>query len=304
MRTVCISSIFAEFLPAEGFTGKLTDLTQKRFVVFLMTQYGCGGLIWKRRQIDRFHKIREQKGSEFPQSSMESSVAMCHRFRPILVLAFLLTAALTHAAFGQTAGASHAANSENWNGWYYQGPAGWRAQATPEAMVFTPAQAGSLNRMRLLAPEPMQGTLSDWFTNVSRREASSYRSFHLNAMQQASTVHGKPRVYCTGQAINAHGQQLVISYEGVESLDGKGLLMATEFETLSSFRYLALYGKFVASLEPGSAERAAKRNQPSQDANQPAPGSRHHRETDQTDKPGTQLRSNQKLGDQPAQPKL
>lgn len=236
---------------------------------------------------------------------------MCHRLRQIFVIAFLLTAAaLAHAASGQASGTSHAVNSESWNAWYYQTPAGWRAQATPEAMVFTPEQSGSLNRMRLLAPEPMQGTLSEWFTNVSRREASSYRSFHLNATQQASTVHGKPKIYCTGQAINAQGQQMVISYMGVESLDGKGLLMATEFETLSSFRYLAMYGKFVASLEPGTAERAmtnhpAKHNQPSQDSNQQAPGSRHHRETDQTDKPGTQLKSSQKpsTGDQPAQPK-
>ncbi len=232
---------------------------------------------------------------------------MCHRLRQILVIAFLLTAAaLAHSALGQTAGASHAPNSESWNGWYYQTPSSWHAQVTPEAMVFTPAQPGSLNRMRLLAPEPMQGTLSEWFMNVARREASGYKSFHLNSVQQASTAHGKPRVYCTGQAINAQGQQLVISYEGIESLDGKALLMATEFETMSSFRYLALYGKFVASLEPGSAERATT-NHPaksSQDANQPEPGSRHHRETDQTDKPGAQLRSNQKPGDQPAQPKL
>lgn len=232
---------------------------------------------------------------------------MCHRLQQRFVLAFLLTAAaLAHGVFAQTSGASHAANSESWNAWYYQTPSGWQSHATPEAMVFTPQQPGSLNRMRLLAPEPMQGTLSEWFMNVSRREASGYKSFHLNSVQQGSTVHGKPKIYCTGQAINAQGQQLVISYMGVESQDGKGLLMATEFETLSSFRYLALYGKFVASIEPGTAERTmtnhpAKHNQPSQDANQPAPGSRHHRETDQTDKPGSQLKSSQKpaTGDQP-----
>lgn len=232
---------------------------------------------------------------------------MRFRFRQILVLAALLTAAASVPhAFGQGSGATHAANAERWNGWYYLTPAGWHAQATPEAMVFTPAQPGSLNRMRLLAPEPMQGTLSDWFMNVSRREASGYKSFHLNSAQQASTVHGKPRIYCTGQAINAQGQQLVISYEGIESLDGRGLLMVTEFETLSSFRYLATYGRFVASLEPGLVEHAAM-NRPakrSQDANQPDPGSQHHRETDQTNKPGTQLRSTQKPADQPTQPKL
>lgn len=261
----------------------------------------------KDRQSDRFYGIREQKRGEFPQGVMESSIAMRQCVRQILMFAGLLTAAapLT-SALGQ--GATHAANSESWNGWYYQTPVGWRAQATPEAMVFTPAQPGSLNRMRLLAPEPMQGSLSEWFMNVSRREASGYKSFHLNSAQQASTVHGKPRIYCTGQAINAQGQQLVISYEGVESLDGKGLLMETEFETLSSFRYLAMYGKFVASLEPGTTERAmvnhpAKHNQPSQDANQPAPGSRHHRDTDQTDKPGTQLHTTPKPTDQPVPPK-
>ncbi|MFC5862724.1 hypothetical protein ACFPT7_10520 [Acidicapsa dinghuensis] len=233
---------------------------------------------------------------------------MRYRFRKILVLTVLLMAVRGQFAFSQGSSASHAANSETWNGWYYQTPAGWHAQATPEAMVFIPAQPGSLNRMRLMAPEPMWGTLSEWFMNVSRREASGYKSFHLNSAQQASTVHGKPRVYCTGQAINAQGQQLVISYEGIESLDGKGLLMATEFETLSSFRYLATYGRFVASLEPGTVEHAmanhsARRN-PSQDANQPPPGSQHHRETDQTNKPGTQLRSTPKASDQQSQPKL
>lgn len=225
---------------------------------------------------------------------------------------WLKVVCLAIALSGLPAVAQNAQSTPQWNGWFYYGPAGWKAQATAEALVFTPEQPGSLNRMRLLAPEPMQGTLSEWFMNVSRREASSYRSFHLNAVQQGSTAHGKPKIYCTGQAVTAQGQQLVISYMGIESLDGKGLLMATEFETLSSFRYLGTYGAFVRSLEPGTAgrsiaerrggdkpaaERPANRPQPAHDSNEPAPGSRHHRETDQTDKPNPNCAPSAPQGD-------
>lgn len=182
--------------------------------------------------------------------------------------------------------------SQSWNGWFYQTPPGWQAQPTPKEMDFVPAQAGPINRMRLLAAEPVQGSLSDWFMNVTRREASAFRNFHLNAVQQGTTVHGKPKVYCTGQAVTQSGQQVVISYMGVLSLDGQGLLMVSEFETLSSFRYLGAYGKFIGSLEPGTApklgpDRTAKRPSTGHENNGPGPGTRHKRETDQTDKPGS-----------------
>ena len=203
-----------------------------------------------------------------------------HRLRRFYALIFFLPI----SAFAQSS-----TSSSSWNAWIYQTPAGWQTQETPPALVLVPEGASSVNEMRLLAAEPTQESLSQWFDNAVRRQASTLSSFHLNAVQQGTTVHGKPKIYVTGQGVTPKGQKLVISYMGLLTKDGQGLLMETRFDPMSAFRYLGVYGQFVRSLEPGTApksspERTAKRPIPRTESN-PGDGNRRSRENDQPAKP-------------------
>jgi hypothetical protein len=207
-----------------------------------------------------------------------------------------------------TAMAQTAPSSESWGAWYYRTPPGWHAEGTPAALVLVPEQSNPLNKMWLLPPEPMQGSLPDWFQNVTQREVRVYKNYHLNAMQQGTTMHGKAKVFCTGQGITQDGQQVVISYMGLMSLDGQGLLLETQFETMSSFRYLGAYAQFVKSIEPGSAPKAAeehpaKKTQPAHESNSPSQGGKHKHESDQTNQPGGSGPAGSQPLAQPSQPK-
>lgn len=184
------------------------------------------------------------------------------------VRSFVLVLVLFLAAVSLLRGQTPA----SWQGWTYQAPPGWTTQETPEALVLSPGAPGT-NRVRLLAPQPVSGDLGHWFAAAVAQQAASLRGFRLGSVKPARTTGGAPTLTATAQATTAAGQRVILSYLGVLSTNGQGLLMEAQFDQLGVFRNLRPYGALVKSLEPGAAPPPSQTAQAlSTTMSPPAPG--------------------------------
>jgi hypothetical protein len=129
-------------------------------------------------------------------------------------------------------------------------------QDTPEAMVLHPGSSGPLDRIQLFAAQPSSGSLEQWFQEAVRERSSSIQGFRPSPMKQSVTRQGTPYVFMTGQGM-VQGQKVILTYTGMKTRDGQGLLMSAQFDTMGALRNMMAYGQFTKSLEPGTAPAPA-----------------------------------------------